>query len=242
MATRTARLNTVRGLLREFGVVIPVGARQVVPHVRALLEDADAGIPGLLRPALAEAVTEIGELETRLRAVERQLETAAAESLVVGQLRTIPGIGLLTATALVAFVGDVQRFPSAGTSPATSGSRRGSPRRAAGGASAPSASAATAICACCSSTGRGPCCGTPSAERAAARSAAHLGAAARTAARSQQGRRRARQQAGAHRLGGVGAAQASQHFPSLTKGACEARSGQLTTTCCEDDDVMATRF
>jgi transposase len=113
VARRTARLNTVRGLLREFGVVIPVGARQVVPHVRALLEDADAGIPGLLRPALAEAVAEIGELETRLRAVERHLETAAAGSLVVGQLRTVPGIGVLTATALVAAVGDVQRFPSA---------------------------------------------------------------------------------------------------------------------------------
>lgn len=113
VATRTARLNTVRGLLREFGVVIPVGARHVLPHVRALLEDADAGIPQLLRPALAEAVAEIGDLETRLRAIERQLEAAAAASLVVGQLRSVPGIGLLTATALVATVGDVQRFPSA---------------------------------------------------------------------------------------------------------------------------------
>ena len=112
LATRTARLNTLRGLLREFGLVIPVGARHVVPHVRALLEDADAAVPGLLRPALAEAVQEIGELEARIRTVERQLETAAAESLVVGQLRTIPGLGLLTATALVATVGDVQRFPS----------------------------------------------------------------------------------------------------------------------------------
>ena len=113
LATRTARLNPLRGLLREFGVVIPVGARHVVPHVRALLEDADAGVPGLLRPALAAAVQEIGDLEARIRAIERQLEAAAAATLVVGQLRTIPGIGLLTATALLATVGDVQRFPSA---------------------------------------------------------------------------------------------------------------------------------
>lgn len=110
LATRTARLNTVRGLLREFGLVIPVGARHVIPQVRALLQDADTAVPGLLRPALAAAVQEIVELEARIRTVE--LETAAAESLVVGQLRTIPGIGLLTATALVATVGDVQRFPS----------------------------------------------------------------------------------------------------------------------------------
>jgi transposase len=113
LATRTARLNTVRGLLREFGVVIPIGARQVVPHVGALLEDADSGLPGLLRPALTEATREIRELEERIRAIERQLETAAAQTLIVGQLRTIPGVGLLTATALVAAVGDMQRFPSA---------------------------------------------------------------------------------------------------------------------------------
>jgi transposase len=112
LATRTARINTIRGLLREFGRVIPTGARHVVPHVSTLLEDADSGVPGLLRPALAEAAREIREIEERLRAVERQLETAAAHTLVVRQLRTIPGVGLLTATALVAAVGDVQRFPS----------------------------------------------------------------------------------------------------------------------------------
>src|SRR5207253_530861 len=43
--------------------------------------------------------------------IERQLESVASENVVVHQLRTIPGIGLLTATALVA-VGDVARFPS----------------------------------------------------------------------------------------------------------------------------------
>jgi len=113
VATRTARLNTLRGILREFGVLIPTGAHHVGPHVRALLEDLDAGVPGLLRVALGEAVREIGELEERIRAIERQLATAAEPALVVRQLRTIPGIGVLTATALVAAVGDVQRFPSA---------------------------------------------------------------------------------------------------------------------------------
>src|SRR5207245_9743351 len=72
VATHAARLNAVRGILREFGVVIPTGAHRVVPHVRALLEDADAGVPGLLRVPLSEAIREIGELEERILAIERQ--------------------------------------------------------------------------------------------------------------------------------------------------------------------------
>jgi transposase len=75
-------------------------------------KDVDAGVPGLLRVALGEAIREIRELEERIRAIERQSATAAEPALVVRRLRTIPGIGVLTATALVAGVGDVQRFPS----------------------------------------------------------------------------------------------------------------------------------
>ena len=112
LASRTARINTLRGLLREFGVVIPLGARHVLPHVQSLLEDADSVLPHALRPALAEGCAEIRELEDRTHAVERQLATLARQTPVVARLLTIPGIGLLTATALVAFVGDVHRFPS----------------------------------------------------------------------------------------------------------------------------------
>jgi transposase len=112
VAARTARLNLMRGLLRELGVAIPVGATRVVPVVWALVGDAESPIPELLRAPLAEVAREVAALEDRIKEVERLLGRLAAESSTVGRLRTIPGIGLLTATALLAFVGDVQRFPS----------------------------------------------------------------------------------------------------------------------------------
>jgi transposase len=112
MATRTSRINTVRGVLREFGLPIPVGSRQVVPAVRVALEDADSGLPDTIRPALATACDEIRDLEARIASVERQIEAVARETPVVPALRSVPGIGLLTATALVAVVGDIARFPS----------------------------------------------------------------------------------------------------------------------------------
>jgi transposase len=112
LAARTARINTIRGLLREFGIVIPLGSKRVVPLVQELLEDADSGLPDSVRPVLQEARTEILELERRMRLVEHQLRALARQLPVVHKLRTIPGVGLITATALIAFVGDVWRFPS----------------------------------------------------------------------------------------------------------------------------------
>lgn len=109
---RTARLNTVRGLLRELGVFIPVGSRQVVPAVWALLEDADSELPNALRATFAEACQEIRDIEARIKHVERQLGAMAEQLPVVEHLLTIPGVGLLTATALFAFIGDIRRFPS----------------------------------------------------------------------------------------------------------------------------------
>ena len=113
MSERTARINSLRGLLRELGVFIPAGARQVVPAVWALIEDADADVPDALRPFFAELCQEIREIEARVDQVERQLQAMSQQLPVVAQLLTIPGIGLLTATALVAFIGDIRRFPSA---------------------------------------------------------------------------------------------------------------------------------
>jgi transposase len=112
MMTRTMRINSARGLLREFGIVFPLGAASLAGRVQELLEDADVNLSMPLRQVLHELVLEIGELEVRASLVEKHLKAIALETPVVERLLTIPGIGLLTATALVGFIGDVGRFRS----------------------------------------------------------------------------------------------------------------------------------
>jgi len=84
----------------------------VLPSVQSLVEEPDSELPPALRPALFEACSEIRELELRIRAVGDQLMALSEQIPAVQRLLTVPGIGLLTATALVAFVGDVVRFRS----------------------------------------------------------------------------------------------------------------------------------
>ena len=112
MAQRTARLNALRGLLREQGVFIPVGSTAVVPAVVELIGDADAEVAMPLRAVFAAACEEIGQIEERLDLVDRELKALAGQMPAVERLLTVPGIGLITATALFAFVGDMRRFPS----------------------------------------------------------------------------------------------------------------------------------
>jgi transposase len=112
IAARTARINTVRGLLREFGVFIPLGAKRVRPAIAELLEDPDSPLPHALRPVFADSADEIRRIERYLANLETQLDALARTIPDVQLLQTIPGIGPITATALVAFVGNVQRFPS----------------------------------------------------------------------------------------------------------------------------------
>jgi transposase len=110
MAERIARLNLLRGLLREWGMCIPVGAARVVPLVSARLAEEECEIPSALRLPLQEACAEVREMEARIDMVEKQLRALAKQTPVVKRLLSIPGVGLLGATAMVAFVGDVKRF------------------------------------------------------------------------------------------------------------------------------------
>jgi transposase len=112
IATRTARLNTVRGLLRELGINIPLGAKLVLPRLAQALSDPEGSIPESLHPVLLSACQEIRTLEQNIQQVERQLEMLSRSLPAVSALRSVPGIGLLTSTALIASVGDPSRFRS----------------------------------------------------------------------------------------------------------------------------------
>jgi transposase len=108
METRTARINTLRGLLREFGLILPVGAGAALLRIPELLEHE--ALPPLLAPTLRQLFDEIHELEQRIDAVERQLEAVSRQNPVISHLRQISGIGLLTATALYASANDASHF------------------------------------------------------------------------------------------------------------------------------------
>ena len=100
------------GSLRELGLFIPKGAHFVVPAISELVEDADSDLPDVLRPHLRDACSEIRELKDKCAGIEHELKALAKQLPEVQRLLTIPGIGLLTATAIVGFVGDLRRFPS----------------------------------------------------------------------------------------------------------------------------------
>ena len=110
MTTRTARINTLRGILREHGILLPAGARGALQTVPAILEDATTPLPMHLRTVLASVHAEIRAIEKRIADLERELRAAADADPVATRLREIPGVGLLTATALVGTVGHIHGF------------------------------------------------------------------------------------------------------------------------------------
>lgn len=108
--TRVARINLLRGLCREFGVNAPVGAKRGVTTLTARATDPASGIPDLIRCALEQLFAEIRQIEEKTVAIDRELARHAGQSEVCERLRRIPGVGPLTATALLSSVGDIYRF------------------------------------------------------------------------------------------------------------------------------------
>jgi transposase len=114
MGTRTSRINALRGFCREFGIVIAQGARLGVERIARVLADPHSGVPELIRGTMKLLIEEIRLLEARVAQLERELTVVARASGACTRLLTIPGVGLLTATAMVAATsGSVQHFRDA---------------------------------------------------------------------------------------------------------------------------------
>ena len=114
MGTRTSRINALRGFCREFGIAIPQGARTGLETLSRVLADPRSAVPGLIRDSAKLLLEEVRLLEARIAQVERELTAAAKLSPACTLLLSVPGIGLLTATAMVAATsGDVTHFKDA---------------------------------------------------------------------------------------------------------------------------------
>jgi len=107
-AARTARINAMRGTLREFGFPIGVGARTALKRIPALLEDATIALPELVRQTVWVVLQEARDLEVRIATIDQQLVRLVREHAVARRLVQIPGVGVITATALIGAVGHIR--------------------------------------------------------------------------------------------------------------------------------------
>lgn len=110
ISQRTALSNQLRGLLLEFGIEVPRGAAALKRRLPEILEDAEHALPARLRALIAERWTAWQRLTQQLTEYETELTQCARADARGRQLMTIPGIGPLTATALLAAVADVRGF------------------------------------------------------------------------------------------------------------------------------------
>ncbi len=112
VARRTAQSNQIRGLLQEYGIVIPKGISYVRKQIPRILEDAENELTPLFRELLNDLYDVIVHMDERVQQLERKLKAITEHSQDCQRLLTIPGFGLLSATALVAAVGDPSAFKS----------------------------------------------------------------------------------------------------------------------------------
>jgi transposase len=107
---RTALANRLRGLLTEYGVVVGRGLDRLRHALPEILEDGANGIPGIAREVFADAGQQLRQLDDRIAAYDRRLAALARASEAVQRLLKVEGGGPVTATALVASVGDAKVF------------------------------------------------------------------------------------------------------------------------------------
>ena len=107
---RTALINQIRGLMHEYGVVVGRGSAQLRTALPGFLEDADNGLSPMFRELLHGLHRELLHLDERIADYDARIAELARQSEACQRLMSIPGIGPLAATALVAAVGDGKAF------------------------------------------------------------------------------------------------------------------------------------
>jgi transposase len=106
VAERTALCNQLRGLLAEYGIVLPRGVASLRRGIPELLEDADNGLSALFRRLLAERYRQLQELEGHLATYTRELAHHSTANEACQRLQTIPGYGPVLASVFHGAVGD----------------------------------------------------------------------------------------------------------------------------------------
>jgi transposase len=99
---RIAVINQIRGLLLERGITLRKGRSHVDAALPGIVEDADIKLSGALRVLLAQLKLELDHLEMRIDEADAVIEKTAGENEACRRLVTIPGIGPVTATAVIA--------------------------------------------------------------------------------------------------------------------------------------------
>lgn len=107
---RTAQTNQIRGLLAEYGVIIPLGIASVRRRLPEILEDAENGLTPLCRELLSDLYDQLVLLDQRVKRYDNKLKAAMKDSDAYHRLQTIPGVGPLIASALLMTVSDGKDF------------------------------------------------------------------------------------------------------------------------------------
>ena len=109
---RTQLVNALRGHLGEFGIVLPKGVDHALVFARQLVEGKALDAPALAGKVVVALARQLDELDGRIGALEKELAAWARGNELVKRLMTIPGIGVVTASAMVATVTDPHQFTS----------------------------------------------------------------------------------------------------------------------------------
>lgn len=107
---RTALANQIRGLLAERGIILPQGITHIRKRLPEIVEDTQNRLSMMARDFLSDLYTEFHEADERLAELDRKMEAATKNNELCNLLMQIPGIGSVTASALVAHVGDAKQF------------------------------------------------------------------------------------------------------------------------------------